>query len=132
MTQPIVLELRGQPLAYQPGEVLAGFFRIVGPEAKDCRVAEFSVLWYTEGKGDEDMAVHYFDRFEADTANELDLGRPQHFQVELPPSPLSYDGVILRIRWCARLRAFFSRGKESVAERPFNLGNLPSARLVRP
>jgi hypothetical protein len=50
----------------------------------------------------------------------------------LPNSPLSYDGVILRIRWCVRLRAFLTRGKQLVEQRTFRLGNVPVARAVLP
>ena len=32
--------------------------------ARDVKAVELSVLWYTEGKGEEDLAVHFFDRFE--------------------------------------------------------------------
>ena len=41
-------------------------------------------------------------------------------------SPLSYDGAIVRIRWCVRLRLFIRRGKDFVLEHPFTLGAVPA------
>jgi hypothetical protein len=115
--------------AYQPGETLAGQYHLAADEG--CEALEISVLWHTEGKGDEDMAVHYFERMAAGDAA-MDSERPQRFSTVLPNSPLSYDGVMVKIRWCVRLRVFLGRGKQLVEERPFRLGNIPAARAVLP
>lgn len=69
---------------------------------------ELSVLWYTEGKGDEDLTVHYFHRWSSSRLQELDLTVPQHFETKLPESPLSYNGHLFRIRWCTRMRLFLT------------------------
>lgn len=82
---------------------------------------EVSVLWYTEGKGDEDLTVHYFHRWSAVRLQELDLEVPQHFETKLPESPLSYNGHLLRIRWCTRMRLFLSDEPEVVVQEPFSL-----------
>ena len=58
------------------------------------------MLWYTEGKGDEDMAVHEFWRRDIDEANPIEPSRPEPFAVVLPNSPLSYEGRIVKFR-CA-------------------------------
>ena len=50
--------------------------------------------------------------------------RPQRFSTTLPRSPLSYDGQIVKIRWCVRVRAFLQRGKEVVGQKVFRLGNV--------
>jgi hypothetical protein len=89
---------------------------------------ELSVLWYTEGKGDEDLAVHFFDRRSNSDGEMVDLRKPQRFATTLPSSPLSYEGVILKICWCVRVRLFPERGKELVAEVPFQLGRVPRPR----
>jgi hypothetical protein len=52
------------------------------------------------------------------------------FRTTLPMSPLSYDGVILKIRWCVRVRVFLTKGREYVAQTRFQLGNLPPAHLI--
>jgi hypothetical protein len=123
--------LDGNRRLYQPGDLLSGEYQInslkwVGPTA-----VEMSVLWHTEGQGDEDLAVHYFERRDSAGQSGVDLRRPQRFSTRLPPSPLSYQGVIVKICWCVRVRVFLPRGKELVGEAPFQLGNLPAARIAR-
>ena len=83
------------------------------------------MLWHTEGKGDEDMAVHEFWRRDADDGRPLDPRRPERFSTTLPNSPLSYDGQIVKVRWCVRVRVFPHRGKEIVGEKGFQLGDVP-------
>lgn len=78
-------------------------------------------MWYTEGKGDEDLSVHHFRRWSDSQLKELDLGQKHGFQCSLPLTPLSYEGTLLRIRWCVRLRLFCSVGRDSVAQVPFQL-----------
>jgi hypothetical protein len=130
VTIPVLnLSLDGARTDYQSGETLSGTYRIVAPEGGEPQAVEISVLWVTEGKGDEDMAVHFFERVSAEGGA---LAEPHPFSTVLPNSPLSYDGVIVKIRWCARLRAFLPRGKQLVEERPFRLGDIPAARAVLP
>ena len=91
------------------------------------RAAELSVLWYTAGKGEEDMAVHHFERLVDEPARPLDLRVPHRFATVLPPSPLSYDGAD-RESLLVRARATVpAEGQETVAEVPFRLGNVPPA-----
>jgi hypothetical protein len=82
---------------------------------------ELSILWYTEGKGDEDLVVHFFERRVVADADDGDLRRLYRFQTELPNSPLTYSGEILKIRWCGRVRIFLRRGKELFFDQPFQL-----------
>ncbi len=117
--------------SYEPNGQLAGRFLIESPQAWSVRAAELSVLWYTAGKGEEDMAVHHFERVvEELPAKPLDLRVPKRFSTALPPSPLSYDGEIVKVCWCVRLRLFLPEGQETVAEVPFRLGNVPPARAT--
>ena len=118
--------------AFQPGETLAGEYRVEALAGGEPQSLEISVLWSTEGKGDEDMAVHFFDRIAADQPVPADFRQPRRFSTVLPCAPLSYDGVIVKIHWCVRLRAFLPRGKQLVEECPFRLGNIPAARAVLP
>ncbi len=96
--------------------------------AATCRRVEVSVLWHSEGKGDEDLAVHEFWRKEADGGELGDPDRPNRFSTSLPQSPLSYDGQIVKIRWCVRVRVIFKRGRDLVVEKVFRLGNVPPAK----
>ncbi len=88
-------------------------------------------MWYTEGKGEEDLAVHFFDRLDPGAAL-VDLTQPRPFSTRLPESPLSYAGVIVKIRWCVRVRVFLAQGKDLFAEEPFQLGLVPAAQEVQP
>ncbi|HEY2828089.1 MAG TPA: hypothetical protein VGJ04_10855 [Pirellulales bacterium] len=115
---------RGQQV-FGSGEVLAGAFQIDAVDHADVRVVETSVLWFTEGTGDEDMGVHYFERLSVDDVPELNLQERRRFQTVLPNSPLSYEGVSVKICWCVRVRVFLRQGRDFVAERAFQLGNIP-------
>jgi hypothetical protein len=116
---------------YQPGERLTGRFVVdSSSHAWGVRAAELSVLWYTAGTGEEDLAVHHFDRLVDEAARPLDLRVPHRFIAVLPPSPLSYDGQIVKVCWCVRLRLFLPQGQETVAEIPFRLGSVPPAGKV--
>jgi hypothetical protein len=110
-----------------PGETLAGSYALFGLAADAVKAVEVSVLWHTEGKGDEDLAVHHFERIVAEEGGVLTARRPGRFRTVLPQSPLSYEGAILKIRWCVRVRVFLAGGKEMMVERGFRLGDVPPA-----
>jgi len=127
MSLPVAKLILDTPHAhYHPGERLTGRYLLSGAHWQ-VRAAELSVLWYTAGKGEEDMAVHHFERLVDEPATPLDLRVPRRFATLLPASPLSYDGVIVKVCWCVRLRLFLPQGQESVAETPFRLGDVPPA-----
>jgi hypothetical protein len=112
---------------YRPGDWIHYEYQIDAVEADELRAVESSVLWYTEGKGDEDLAVHYFERREAGDVEDGDL-RPLHrVRIKLPVSPLSYNGLIVKIRWCVRVRVFLHDGRDTFFDQPFQLGTVPSA-----
>lgn len=123
MIDPLIsLQLRYPHRIYHPGDELECEYQIDAIEAEEIQAVEASVLWYTEGKGDEDLSVHFFERRTAADTEDGDL-RPLHrFRTILPNSPLSYSGSIVKIRWCARVRVFLRRGKEIFFEQPFVLG----------
>jgi len=116
------------------GQPLAAFWRIgkISPEVV-FQGLEASVMWYTEGKGDEDLNVHHFRRWSDSQLNSLDLGQSHALDCALPLTPLSYEGTLVRIRWCVRLRLFCSVGRDSVAQVPFQLTSdaLPSLPVLR-
>ena len=127
MAATIRLTLDAPTSHYQPGDRLTGRYMIEGTQSWAVRAAELSVLWYTAGKGEEDMAVHHFERHVDESARPLDLRVPHRFATVLPASPLSYDGQIVKVCWCVRLRLFLPQGQESVAEAAFQLGSVPPA-----
>jgi hypothetical protein len=119
-----IIRLEGNGRGYQSGETLSGEYEFIDLPIDQVKSLEVSVLWYTEGKGDEDMAIHKFWRWNTDNGDIIDTRHPARFETILPNSPLSYNGQIVKIRWCVRLRAFLHRGKEIFSQREFRLGNL--------
>ncbi len=113
---------------YVPGETLAGRFRWDCVHPDKVQSVELSVLWYTEGKGDEDFGVHYFEEHRAIEGAALPAERTtwRPFATKLPQSPLSYDGMLVKVRWCVRVRVFLESGKEVVGEKIFRLGSVQS------
>jgi len=121
----VFIRLDDDSRAYAPGECLSGEYRIDCVEAGNVQAVEVSVLWHTEGKGDEDLAIHEFWRKGAAGGERGDPRRPNRFSTTLPHSPLSYDGQIVKIHWCVRVRVVFKRGRDLVAQKVFRLGNVP-------
>lgn len=131
MSEPrVTLELAGHDEPYRPGEAISGEYRIDAVRPHDVKAVELSVLWYTLGQGEEDLAVHYFERLAGEEGNAVDLRAPKRFSTLLPNSPLSYDGLLVKVCWCVRVRVFLPHGKEIVAEKPFQLGEVPPAKVV--
>lgn len=126
----IVIHIDGSKRAFQPGDWLNGHYTIESSPAEAIHAAELSVLWHTEGKGDEDFAVHHFERVSKETEPDWAPRQPRAFRTKLPNSPLSYDGVIVKIRWRIRVRAFLAGGRELVEEVRIQLGNVPIATPV--
>lgn len=105
----------------QPEETLEAQYQIDAVSADQVQAVEASVLWHTEGKGEEDIGVHFFQRFSA-ADGQQDLRRMQDVQTVLPASPLSYNGIIVKVRWVVRVRVFMRDGREFMDEVPFRLG----------
>jgi hypothetical protein len=125
MKEPLVrIRLDGNGRVYRPGESLSGEYRLDGIVPEEIKAVEVSVLWHTEGKGDEDLAVHDFRRLSAESGDRIDARRPGRFSTVLPNSPLSYRGAIVKIHWCVRVRVFLGRGREVLGEVRFRLGEV--------
>ena len=133
MNDPAVtIRFDGNGRVYAPGEALSGEYRLESIERRDVKAVEVSVLWHTDGKGTEDLAVHDFRRLSADGGDWIDPRYPGRFSTVLPKSPLSYDGMIVKVRWCVRVRVFLSRDREVVGELPFRLGDVAVAKVATP
>jgi hypothetical protein len=124
----VVILLDGDSRVHRPGETLSGEYWIESLPSEQVKAIEASVLWHSEGKGDEDMAVHEFWRRSGEGDRPLEPRRPERFVTALPNSPLSYDGQIVKLRWCVRVRAVLHRGKDVVGEKEFRLGDVPPAK----
>ncbi len=130
MTDPqVTFEFDEHSGLFLPGETIAGQYVVDAPEPGEIKAIEMSVLWHTMGKGEEDMSVHFFERLTAENGAPFDLNRPHRFEAVLPNSPLSYDGILIKVFWSVRVRVFLRGGREVVAEQPFRLGMTPSPRI---
>lgn len=129
--EPLIsIRIHDQHRPFQPGEVLRCEYQIDVVEPDDLHAVEASVLWHTEGKGEEDMAVHHFERHTPQEVETGDLRSLRKMEVPLPNSPLTYAGVTVKIRWCVRVRAYLGRGRAVFFEQPFVLGDIPSAKAI--
>ena len=106
---------------YEAGRELAARWRIRRVSIDDIQSVEVSVMWHTEGKGDEDLHVHHFHRIGESQIRRIGLADQQSLNCKLPASPLSYHGHLIHLRWCLRLRLFLTDGREILAEQPFHL-----------
>ena len=132
MTEPeIHVQLGNGRTRFQPGEELVCRYRVQANPDVDVRAVEASVLWYTEGKGDEDLGVHFFERKTRKEDEEPPWVQPCTLRTVLPPSPLSYEGVIVKIRWCVRVRVFLPRGRQWTRQISFVLGHVAPAQPVQ-
>ncbi|NQT37185.1 MAG: hypothetical protein HQ581_06835 [Planctomycetes bacterium] len=125
-----IIRLDENGRTYFPGDTLSGSYHLDGISSADVKAIEVSILWHTEGKGDEDLAVHHFQRREAGNRIRLELPPQGRFRTVLPNSPLSYDGAIVKVGWCVRVRVFQSGGKELLSQRSFRLGKVRPGRLA--
>lgn len=124
--EPLIsIRIRDAHRPFQPGEELRCEYQIDAVDAAEIQAVEASVLWHTEGKGDEDLGVHHFERVAAAEVPGRDLRVLRQLRTPLPNSPLTYPGVIVKIRWCVRVRLFLKRGKEVFFEQTFVLGRVP-------
>lgn len=128
MSRPTVqLKISNPKTVFRPGDVLECECTITAREPIELQAVETSVIWRTEGKGEEDLGVHFFDRRDQADVRAGDLGTLYRFKTQLPKSPLSYDGKLIKIIWAIRVCVFFDRGKELRFDQPFRLGD---ARLI--
>ncbi len=113
---------------YEPYETILVRYEVTLPPGVAVGSVERSILWYTEGKGEEDIGVHHFERITERSAV-IAATEGGSIEVRLPASPLSYEGIIVKIRWCVRVRLFFESGRDFVSEHVFELGHLPVATM---
>ena len=106
---------------YEAASSLAARWRVSRVPRDELQSLVISVLWHTEGKGDEDLHVHHFHRITEPQLRRLDTSVDQSIECVLPATPLSYHGLLIRLTWCVRLRLYLTGGREIVTEQPFYL-----------
>jgi hypothetical protein len=114
---------------YEPLDMLDVRYAVESPSGAVVAAVERSVLWYTEGKGEEDLGVWFFERITEPAAVKT-AAHGGSFETRLPASPLSYEGMIVKIRWCVRVRLFFEGGRDFVSEHVFEMGHVPIASMA--
>jgi hypothetical protein len=129
MSDDVTVEFDRDPPDYLPDESLSGRWALAADLDRTVRAVELSVLWSTEGKGDEDFGVHHFERVEAQEAGVIEPRRSGRFATRLPRTPLSYDGIVVKVCWYVRVRVFWDGG-EAMAEAAFRLGDVARAEEV--
>lgn len=106
---------------YPAGAELRCDWRIRRVDPARVATVETTVLWTTDGKGDAEFHVHHFVRHTRDQLAARDVTADQVLRCKLPPSPLSYDGRLISLRWLVRLRVFIDGRGDVVADLPFHL-----------
>lgn len=83
-------------------------------------------MWVTEGKGDQDIGLHYFDRLAVGDLGRT-VGSPIEYSImtRLPSTPQSYRGEILKIEWMVKVRVFANDDSEYTFTFPFRLVGTP-------
>jgi hypothetical protein len=85
-------------IQFRPGEAISGRILWLLDEPEKAESADVRLFWYTEGKGSRDVEV-------VDTAAFDVAGR--HGEVEFaftaPPSPYSFSGKLISLRWALEL-----------------------------
>lgn len=106
---------------YEGGRELKATWRVSRVTLDLLSAIEISVLWYSEGKGDMDLHVHHFERFDEEQIRRFGLADEHSLSCLLPATPLSYHGRLIRLNWCVRMRLFLTDGREIVRDQPFYL-----------
>ena len=134
----ITVTFNHENIQYSGGDQLQAHYIVEGVESQGISAVERSVVWYTEGKGEEDLGVIFFERIQLERRKDgiqtssVSLSTDHltgALATDLPQSPLSYEGIIVKIRWCVRVRVFFRSGRDFVSEHIFFLGSVPVVRL---
>jgi hypothetical protein len=97
MTMAILhIELEQDKTAYQPGETIAGTVRWqLETPPKD---VVLRLLWYTQGKGDEDAGLAQEIRLE-----NPGLSEQRSFRLNAPNGPYSFSGTLISLTWALEL-----------------------------
>ena len=125
MTVPeITIRFEGGASSFRPGDFLICEYFVARGLENAIEAIETSVIWLTEGKGETDIGVHFFERRPRQSLSTETFKHAQRISTVLPVSPLSYEGKILNIRWCVRVRLFMADGEQVTEDEYFQLGSV--------
>ena len=88
----VTIETEERRTSFLPGERVSGFVEWRLDE--EPRSVELRLLWYTAGKGDQDVGVVAVVPFEGPG-----LGDRRSFEVRLPLEPHSFSGTLITLSW---------------------------------
>jgi len=115
--------VHGQAIpSFAPGDFLICEYTIDVPAAMKVHSFEASVVWFTTGKGDTDIGVHFFERRLTRSLPDGFLKQVQRLSTVLPLTPLSYSGRIVQVSWSVRIRLFLDDNSQFTEDAPFRLG----------
>lgn len=110
--------------SFLPSDFLTCEYQVELHGEQTVQAIEASVLWITEGKGEEDIGVHFFERRKKQSITSETFKTAQRISTVLPASPLSYEGKILKVLWCVRVRIFLDDGDQITEDKYFKLGEV--------
>jgi hypothetical protein len=88
----IRLGLRDNRTSYRPSEDVEGAVLWEAPETP--KLAEVRLLWFTRGKGTEDLEV-----VATETFSDPQPGDTRTFKLRLPEGPYSFNGRLIALIW---------------------------------
>ena len=98
------IELEGGRTAWRPGEKLRGTASWLLDESVES--LEVRLLWFTRGKGTQDVSVVDQRTFRLPALDGRDV-----FSFDLPPGPYSFSGRLISLTWALELVT--PKGRES-------------------
>lgn len=90
-----------------PGETISG--KVLWALDKQPGIVRLTFGWWTEGRGTRDSRIETSKEWETDsTAGE------ETFQFPVPPSPYSFSGTLITLKWALELST--KKGRETTVE----------------
>lgn len=113
------VELDAVSKDFLAGGLLQGAVHLEAPAPVHARKLECRALWFTEGKGTEDVGGPATVVLASDQV--LEPGARLRFELSLPLGPRSHGGRFVKIRWVVQVVLTPTRGSAIDVEVPFRL-----------
>jgi len=123
------IAVRKDPAQYRPGEEIAGAAQWT--TAKPPEAVEVRLLWYTHGRGTEDVCLVDTVRFDAPLQDDT---RP--FRFTAPEAPYSLAGTLVSLDWVVELITLPSKESDRIIisissdGKPVMLGKSPTTQMT--
>jgi hypothetical protein len=133
-TSELTIDFADNRRTFEPGDRLRATCSIDPPPETSITSYKWSAFWRTEGKGDSDSdVITSTDNDSQEAAGSVASPRNSPtFEIELPLSPLTYDGLILKIRWFVAVRVELDGADALEGEAEFQLGGvIPSTEVKK-